>query len=678
MTDVNPARCQDDEIKEKSCCLNGDSNEVNRQKRVTGTEKKCTSDKASVSPTCNTALNVLECNVTRIIGLSRSNCGYCNGDRAHILTDGVIKSKTLLDNEIDEAKNSNSEEESAKCSFKARSKEMDENNNYIDETITKNTSSKMYSLLFDKLSPMDYQLLINRGWRRSGNLLYLPKNKDSCCPAIPIRLHVKSFQISKGQKRVWKRFSDSFTNSNNNHSSDQNWKNNVNPHNSIQHSKVQNHWWQNLDFQTSLQLIIQQSGILDTIQQNCYKVVNDYLLQPSHEKWYPIMDDENKTALKKLCTFKLSKVSKPKTEIKGELKKYVFTFKASTNVCPAIHGKSKGNVDKDLLAQNILQKLTSDSNILSPSCSHNLKCGSIQFHKQSGHIIIPLLVTAAAKDGSTPSIDCHLSTDIPIDFENTCPKDSYHSNEKSEKTKPGKDNVIGDFLKTIGCNDSILPPYRLTVKSVPSSISACQPEVHQLFAKYQHAIHNDPNPFTKPVDIRNSRKRKETCHENIVDPPCTEQECHNQNGQTFDCKSTSEEMYDDAIVGESVKYSKPMTLTDIKNHYPNLKLEHYENIYKSYQAFYEFLCSSPFPTDSSTLSMHTENDKFQLDENGYDPHIPYGCYHQQYRINDKYLFAVGVIDVLPNCVSSVYAFYDPDLSLKLNLGKVTAMREIEW
>jgi len=52
----------------------------------------------------------------------------------------------------------------------------------------------------------------------------------------------------------------------------------------------------------------------------------------------------------------------------------------------------------------------------------------------------------------------------------------------------------------------------------------------------------------------------------------------------------------------------------------------------------------------------------------------YGSYHQQYRLNGK-LIAVGVIDVLNHCVSSVYFFYDPEYDF-LNLGTYSALREI--
>ena len=41
------------------------------------------------------------------------------------------------------------------------------------------------------------------------------------------------------------------------------------------------------------------------------------------------------------------------------------------------------------------------------------------------------------------------------------------------------------------------------------------------------------------------------------------------------------------------------------------------------------------------------------------------------------LVAVGVVDVLPSCMSSKYFFWDPDLAA-LSLGKVSAMQEISW
>jgi arginyl-tRNA---protein transferase len=53
---------------------------------------------------------------------------------------------------------------------------------------------------------------------------------------------------------------------------------------------------------------------------------------------------------------------------------------------------------------------------------------------------------------------------------------------------------------------------------------------------------------------------------------------------------------------------------------------------------------------------------------------PYGSFHQKYYI-DSQLIAVGVLDILPNCLSSVYFFYDPNFG-KLSLGSFSALKEI--
>ena len=91
-------------------------------------------------------------------------------------------------------------------------------------------------------------------------------------------------------------------------------------------------------------------------------------------------------------------------------------------------------------------------------------------------------------------------------------------------------------------------------------------------------------------------------------------------------------------------------------------------IYQKYQAvihndspdkctekqYRRFLCNSPLQTDSEGP--------------------PFGSYHYQYCIDDK-IVAVGVLDVLPHCVSSVYLYYDPAFTF-LSLGTLTSLLEI--
>ncbi|XP_012636700.2 arginyl-tRNA--protein transferase 1 isoform X1 [Microcebus murinus] len=76
--------------------------------------------------------------------------------------------------------------------------------------------------------------------------------------------------------------------------------------------------------------------------------------------------------------------------------------------------------------------------------------------------------------------------------------------------------------------------------------------------------------------------------------------------------------------------------------------------------FTRFLCSSPLEAENR--------------HNG--PDCGYGSFHQQYWLDGK-IIAVGVIDILPYCVSSVYLYYDPDYSF-LSLGVYSALREIAF
>jgi len=56
----------------------------------------------------------------------------------------------------------------------------------------------------------------------------------------------------------------------------------------------------------------------------------------------------------------------------------------------------------------------------------------------------------------------------------------------------------------------------------------------------------------------------------------------------------------------------------------------------------------------------------------------FGSFHQRYRLRSSgKLIAVGVVDILPSCLSSVYFFYDPELS-RQSLGVVSALYEIRW
>lgn len=51
----------------------------------------------------------------------------------------------------------------------------------------------------------DYQALINRNWRRSGQYCYLPKNADTCCPMYTIKCDALNFKLNNSHKKILKR-----------------------------------------------------------------------------------------------------------------------------------------------------------------------------------------------------------------------------------------------------------------------------------------------------------------------------------------------------------------------------------------------------------------------------------------------------------------------------------------
>ncbi|KAL7773757.1 hypothetical protein CFE70_003724 [Pyrenophora teres f. teres 0-1] len=93
-----------------------------------------------------------------------------------------------------------------------------------------------------------------------------------------------------------------------------------------------------------------------------------------------------------------------------------------------------------------------------------------------------------------------------------------------------------------------------------------------------------------------------------------------------------------------------------KNYQQNVHKEKPHEISQS--GFKRFLCDSPLKKTSRTV-----NGKEQL----------LGSYHQCYRLDGR-LIAMGVLDLLPHCVSGVYMLYHSDFE-QWQFGKLSALRE---
>ncbi|KAF4517400.1 hypothetical protein B566_EDAN005008 [Ephemera danica] len=96
------------------------------------------------------------------------------------------------------------------------------------------------------------------------------------------------------------------------------------------------------------------------------------------------------------------------------------------------------------------------------------------------------------------------------------------------------------------------------------------------------------------------------------------------------------------------------------------------HVYKKYQV--QIHDDTPASITESQFDRFLVNSPLEPQES--EAGVTLGSYHQQYWL-DGQLIAVGVVDLLPLCVSSVYFYYDPDFSY-LSLGTYAALREIAF
>lgn len=59
---------------------------------------------------------------------------------------------------------------------------------------------------YKNFSPSLYQMLLNRGWSRSGNYIYQPQNSMTCCPQYGLRLDTTKLKLTKKQEKVYKKW----------------------------------------------------------------------------------------------------------------------------------------------------------------------------------------------------------------------------------------------------------------------------------------------------------------------------------------------------------------------------------------------------------------------------------------------------------------------------------------
>ena len=476
-------------------------------------------------------------------------------------------------------------------------------------------SAKAYTIVADSLSPAVYEDLVNRGWRRSGRALYRPDNWVSCCPALTIRLQVNQFQPTKSQRKLRRRADNLLQKSEDGTQLTESNHASLTVKGKQKGDELPRHF-----------VHVQRSGILEDLSETTSQILNKIvddpaLLQPVSYKIQPCRKKNNPSSIT-----------------------------LSTSICASIAGRSKGKVDRAALANDLATELRKHvarsctytntveqlgDSISSVTVAHkkhkldhdNSVVESITVHEASGQVLISLALQALPGDSNNAKEEA-ADPDHVVNVEASRGNESRLHDEPSlgrnkfmdwwSKQQP--DGQLSHAVLVDGFQATMLPAHE----------AALLPEVHRLYFLYQHKVHNDPDPFTGDYEAPE---------------------------------------FEDELYVWTEKF-QPGWLSRAKNmlqsEYSRLPIDTQNRINDSFGQFYGFLVENPF-TNSTELA--TEGNASSLS---------FGTYHQLYRVGGV-LVAVGVVDILPEGLSSVYLFYDPEFAATVApLGKYAILREIQW
>ncbi|XP_073859013.1 arginyl-tRNA--protein transferase 1 isoform X15 [Macaca fascicularis] len=282
--------------------------------------------------------------------------------------------------------------------------------------------------------------------------------------------------------------------------------------------------------------------------------------------------------------------------------------------------------------------------VMNQTCcpQYTIRCRPLQFQPSKSHKKVLKKMLKFLAKGEVPKGSCE---DEPMDstMDDAVAGDFALINKLDIQCdlKTLSDDVK-ESLQSEGKNSKKEEPHELlqSQDSVGEKLGSGEPshsvKVHTVPKPGKGADLSKP-PCRKAKEIRKERKRLKLMQQN----PAGELEGFQAQG------------HPPSLFPPKAKSNQPKSLEDLI--FESLP----ENASHKLE-FTRFLCSSPLEAETPP--------------NG--PDCGYGSFHQQYWLDGK-IIAVGVIDILPNCVSSVYLYYDPDYSF-LSLGVYSALREIAF
>jgi arginyl-tRNA--protein-N-Asp/Glu arginylyltransferase len=351
----------------------------------------------------------------------------------------------------------------------------------------------------------------------------------------------------------------------------------------------------------------------------------------------------------------------------------------------------------------------------SPFAVTSCRLEKVEAHAPSGQVLVHLLVDDSflASKAAAPTTEATTTTNGPAIL---IPSQNG-DNVRNEQTADSTDKVAQWWRKSIAlheqrqpsspaafasaasvrwsflCKEGTVlpePPYEIRVTTLPAHQSALDPAVHLLYVEYQHAVHGDADPFAGiPAGaVQDVGSTHSLVHNGTVDgssslgssdKPMMDLSGDDQNGDDEDADGNGSDggtLYKWADHAPAGWKARAQTMLQLAFQRAMSRDRYRRQLVSSFGGFYEFLVENPF--DSSSEASHVASAHMNGGAMNSNVPIQPGTYHQHYRLGNV-LIAVGVVDVLPSGLSSVYLFYDPVFARDvIPMGKYAILKEIEY
>lgn len=487
---------------------------------------------------------------------------------------------------------------------------------------TSNDGSYNYAMWALRLDVADYQELLDAGWRRSGNYLYRPDLKKTCCPPYVIRLQVNQFEPSSTHKRVLKRLR---------HASSP--------------ADPRNHRAQKEQRSRRKNVVPpdqNQNQVRRMLVEAIHSLTRNHSLQP------PLRAEDVQEVIPKV------KVFPPRPQSHKAKSRHRQLQSSPTSNTSIIRAAKPGDVNEaaPALVSNaafaiagIERRRNTSRNSSSSDSGTNTKSG-----RDNNPLERQMTIANALHD--ILHQNHHMCTEANVyvtypgflNFWWLSPDKAPDENERIRDEKESHHQRLTQQVSSVARSSGqqkIFPqnwkrPWPSRLRSLEISDVSEMDVMSELDRRdtLQGQSHHQGLPQTHVEG---------SLHESL-------QHRRKRWGEVSDGELFSMQIVPAAYREESFQLFRRY----------QMKIHGERSSQCTKDVYSRFLVDSPLVRYHSPAN----------------PEEQYGSYHILYRLADR-LFAVGVVDILPRCLSSVYLFYDPDFA-KLSPGTLSALKEIEW